>query len=69
MYLIQRSIRSNGTPFGDVIELSTVSRAIELIPKFGGVVDPSITAEDSMDRFKWYYINSFSDKEGYKAVY
>lgn len=69
MYLVHCSTRANGSLFGDVIELDMVSRAVEMLPKFGGAVSKELNSDNVMDRVKSYYFNCFSDKETFKAVY
>lgn len=56
-------------PSGDVIELASVARQIQLIPKYGKTVDRRLTLDNSADIVPSYYLNSFLDKQSYQAVY
>lgn len=72
MYLLERSTRSQNLgsgPYGDVIELSSIARGVQLIPKFGEKISPRLNSTTSMDIAKWYWVNSFGDKEIYQAVW
>jgi hypothetical protein len=70
MYLVQRS-RGQLTRrrLGAVIAQSSISRFVQLIPNFGPNADPDLTADNSMEKAALFWVNSFADKEIYKAVY
>jgi hypothetical protein len=70
MYRVQRSFR-DGKPDGDIILVDSISRFVQLIPRFGPTIGKKtlLTAQNSMDMCKDYYVNSFADKEIYQAVY
>jgi hypothetical protein len=70
MYLVERSLDlANGKRVGSVIVQSSVLRFVHLIPRFGSNVDKSLTADNSIERARVFYINSFADKEIFKAIY
>jgi hypothetical protein len=70
MYLVERSLDStNGKRIGSIIAQSSVLRFAHLVPRFGSNVDKSLTADNSIERAHVFYVNSFADKEIYKAVY
>lgn len=67
MYTVQR--RSDGVPYGDIIDVDTIARHIQLIPKFGGRIDPMLNEDNSADITRSYYVNCFFSKETYQAVW
>jgi hypothetical protein len=69
MYLVERSLDANGKRVGSVIAQSSVLRFVHLIPRFGSKVDSALTADNSIERARVFYINSFADKEIYKTIY
>jgi len=70
MYQVERLFRDN-RPDGDIISVDSISRFVQLIPRFGPTIGKQtlLTAENSMDSCKSFYVNSFADKEIYQAVY
>ncbi len=54
---------------GDVIPMGSIARFVQLVPKFGPVAKEGLSAKNSMDTVRDYYINSFADKEIYQSVY
>jgi hypothetical protein len=69
MYVVKRAMDSKGMFKGDVIELASIARLIQLIPKFGPVASQELNIQNSMDILISYYVNSFADKENYQIVY
>jgi hypothetical protein len=70
MYLVQRSrSRLTSARLGSVISHASISRFVQLIPYFGSNIDRTLTADNSMEKAKLFWVNSFADKEIYKAVY
>jgi hypothetical protein len=70
MYLVQRS-RGQLTQrrLGAVIPQASISRFVQLIPDFGPNANREMTADNSMEKGHLFWVNSFADKEIYKAVY
>jgi hypothetical protein len=68
MYGVSR-LERNGVQQGDIIPMETIARFVQLIPKFGPRCAPELTAYNSMDICRHYYINSFADKEIYQSVW
>jgi len=54
---------------GGVVLLSSITRLVQMVPAYGATVNPELTAANSMDRWRHYYLNSFMDKETYQAVW
>lgn len=69
MYTTSRMKYSDGTRRGDIIELSTVARPVQLVPKFGRLADRAFNMNNSMEIGERYLVNSFRDKESYQAIY
>jgi hypothetical protein len=70
MYLVERSINlTTNERYGAVVPQSSISRFVQLIPQFGSRVHPSLTAGNSLEKVRLFYINSFGDKEIYQSVY
>jgi hypothetical protein len=69
MYKVEAIRDADGRRYGKVVALKSIARLIQLIPVYGAHVNPGLTAENSMDVWKFYYINSFMDKETYQAVW
>ncbi|KAG8865445.1 hypothetical protein FRC20_009827 [Serendipita sp. 405] len=68
MYTVSREDR-RGIRAGVVVPLDSIVRFVQLVPKFGATIHPNLTAENSADVCRDFYINSFADKEIYQAVW
>ncbi|KAG1877527.1 hypothetical protein F4604DRAFT_1580762, partial [Suillus subluteus] len=68
MFLVQRCIRSNRDPSGDIVPLSSVHQVIELIPKFGREVPLSMNCNNSLQLAREFYVNNFADKETFHTI-
>jgi hypothetical protein len=69
MYLVDRILTRDDRPLGEVIRLNSVTRQIQLIPKFGKGIRSFINSTNSLDVCKSFWVNSFMDKEVYQAVW
>lgn len=69
MFQVKHAVRTNRERMGDIIELSRVRQAIQLIPKMGAQADRQLTSTNSLEACSEYYINNFSDKEVYFSVF
>ncbi|KAG8800253.1 hypothetical protein FRC16_003303 [Serendipita sp. 398] len=67
MYVVSREDR-RGVRRGAIIPLDSIVRFVQLVPKFGATAHPILTAENSADVCRDFYVNSFADKEVYQAV-
>jgi len=65
MYVVKRSLRSNGVRLGDVVPLSQARIPAPLIPRYGDRADPKLTAQNSLEFSTEFYLNHFFDKELY----
>jgi hypothetical protein len=68
MFQVSRQDRG-GHREGDVISMASIARFIQLVPKFGPVAKEGLSAKNSMDTVRDYYVNSFADKQIYQSVY
>ena len=59
----------NRRPLGVVVELTSIARAIHLIPHYGPTVHKRLNSKNSLDLCRTFWVNSFLDKETYQAVY
>jgi len=69
MYKVRYRRRPDKSRIGSIIPLRSVHRLVQLVPVYGPCVNPRLTAENSMDVWDSYYVNSFMDKETYQAIY
>ena len=65
MYVVERSVRSDGTRLGDVVPLSQLRIPSPLIPRYGIRADPRLTAQNSSEYSTEFHLNHFFDKELY----
>jgi hypothetical protein len=68
MYLLRRSLRSNGSPLGDVIPLGQLRALVDLCPLFGPKADNRLTKHNSMAYSKEFWLNKYFDKEIFFAL-
>ena len=54
---------------GAVIELESIARFVQLIPNFEKKANVMLSADNSMNKAKSFWVNSFADKEIFQAVY
>ena len=69
MYRVSRTGLTQNPRCGAVIPLESISRFIQLVPRFDARVDPRISSETSMEMCRSYYINSFATTQIYQSVY
>ncbi|KAG1724322.1 uncharacterized protein EDB91DRAFT_1255279 [Suillus paluster] len=68
MFSVQRCVRSNHDPLGDIVPLDSMRQVIELIPKFGREVPLSMNRDNSLQLAREFYVNNFADKETFHAI-
>jgi hypothetical protein len=69
MYVVSREDRPGRSRRGDVIDMTSIARFVQLIPKFGSVASNHLTTENTMELCRDFWINSFADKEIYQSVW
>ncbi|KAK7023105.1 hypothetical protein R3P38DRAFT_3317338 [Favolaschia claudopus] len=63
MYILKRSIRTNGSRLGDIVELDNIRIPVELVARFGKKADPRFTAFNSLECSTEVRLNKYSTKE------
>jgi hypothetical protein len=72
MYRVSKLVCGAGDqvqPLGMVVEVTSISQAIHLIPDYGPMIHPRLNAANCLDLCQNFWINCFLDKETYQAVY
>jgi 5'(3')-deoxyribonucleotidase len=69
MYSIRRLFRSNGQRRGEILEVSSFVRNIQLIPKFGQSIGDNMDQHNSLEIANDFYINAFFNKSVYRSVF
>jgi hypothetical protein len=71
MYVVKRLRRHDRSAVDGIIEMSSISRFVQLIPKFPNNSGPigNLTPDEFMERTDTFIVNSFTDMEIYQAVY
>ena len=65
MYVLCWAYRSDGLPMGAIIPLYHLRHPVQLIPKFGEEVNPSLTYQTSFATSRDFYLNHYFDKEDF----
>lgn len=62
MWVVSRDAEFDGSPALQVIHLDTVLRACHLLPVFGDQrVPATLSFTETLDAFRFYYVNKFAD--------
>lgn len=71
MYSVQKELGPNQHPSGDIIEMTSIARLIQLIPQFPSNTQNlrDMTPDKLMEQATSFLINSFLDKDNYQSVY
>ena len=69
MYCFKKHLQSNKTVKGDIIPLSNIWQAVQLIPKFDGLADRTLNSENCLAKSKQFYLNTFSEDQVFQTVY
>ena len=68
MYILKRSVCADGVRMGDIIPLSHIRSAVDLVPQFMGAADPRLTKESSLEYSNEFLLNHFFDKQLYYSL-
>ncbi|KAH7918498.1 hypothetical protein BV22DRAFT_1134543 [Leucogyrophana mollusca] len=68
LHILRRAQRSNGTPMGDIIPLSQLRAAVNVIPRFGKTANKRLTHSDSQALLKEFWLNKYWEKDLYHAL-
>lgn len=69
MYRVSRDQRAQNQRLGTFIPFESIVRFVQLIPRFDARVDSRISAENSMEICRNYYLNSFATHQIFQSVY
>ena len=71
MHVVKRLRRRDGSAVDGIIEMHSISRFVQVIPKFPNNSGPigNLTPDEFMERTDTFIVNSFTDIEIYQAVY
>ncbi|KZS94794.1 hypothetical protein SISNIDRAFT_409274 [Sistotremastrum niveocremeum HHB9708] len=73
LYVLKRATRLNGERLGGVIDVRSIRIPAQLVPRYGGVADPTLTADTAMERSTEFWLNKFASKDLFfrleKALY
>lgn len=59
----------DGMRAATIVPLFNIRRSVHLIPKFGSEpIDRAIKAEDVLEKYDVFYVNSFSDRHAYHTI-
>jgi len=62
MPILRRATRANGERLGDVIPISQLCSYINLIPRFGTVVDMCLMEFNSLEHSQEFFLNKYFNK-------
>lgn len=66
LYQVTRAFQSDGTRTSTIVPIANIRRSVHLIPKFDS---PCVNCDDNADNvlevYNTFYINSFSDRHAY----
>ena len=62
MPILKRAMRANGERLRDIIPVSQLRSYINLIPRFGTVVDPCLTEFNSLEHCQEFFLNRYFNK-------
>lgn len=68
MYVLKRGMRADGTRRGDIIPLTRIRAAVDLVPRFMGEADPRLTKETSIAYSNEFLLNHFFDRQIYYSL-
>lgn len=68
MYVLRRVHRADSSRLGDIVPLSEVALAVELLTYHGAVADRRFTYTNSLECAEVFLFNHFSEKEKAHAI-
>lgn len=70
MWMVEPDLNAEGKPFMSVIHLDTIVRAAHLIGVYGNVFLPQgISAHNSLDVFRTFYVNKYIDHHAFEIAF
>lgn len=68
MYVLKRSRRADGMVMGDIIPLSHIRAAVDLVPRFMEAANSHLTKKSSLEYSTEFFLNHFFDKQMYYSL-
>lgn len=68
MYVLKRSRRADHMRMGDIIPLSHIRTAVDLVLRFMEAADPRLTKESSLEYSREFLLNHYFDKQVYYSL-
>ncbi|KAG1719323.1 hypothetical protein EDB19DRAFT_1919105 [Suillus lakei] len=68
LHTLKRAKRSDGTRMGNIIPVSQLRAPVHLVPRFGATADMHLTAYNSMEHMREFWLNYFWDKHSFFAL-
>jgi hypothetical protein len=65
MYVLRKARRSDGSPMGAIVPLYHCHMPVNLIPKFGEMADPYLTAQTSVEGTHEFFLNHYFEIEDF----
>ena len=65
LHILKTALRSSGQRLGDVIPVSQIRAYANLIPHFGQRADAHLTASNSFEHSREFFLNKYFDKNSY----
>ncbi|KZS87459.1 hypothetical protein SISNIDRAFT_419538 [Sistotremastrum niveocremeum HHB9708] len=63
MFALRRALRTSGGRMGGIVDVRNIRMPAELIPRFGGIAEPTLTVHTAMERSAEFWLNKFSSKD------
>jgi hypothetical protein len=61
-------MRSNRERMGDIVKLTDIREAVELVPLFGARMADELNCDNSLEISDTFHLNNFADKETFHAI-
>ncbi|KAJ7312551.1 hypothetical protein DFH08DRAFT_791323 [Mycena albidolilacea] len=68
MYKVNRSLK-DGDRLSSIIPVANIRRSVHLLPKFGPVAPAEWKSTNVLDRCRYFYVNSMSDRHIYTTLF
>jgi hypothetical protein len=69
LYALKRALRADKSYLGDVIPVSCLRAAVQLIPRFGTAADSRLTMQTSLEYSTDFWLNKYEDKEIFWSIH
>jgi len=70
MWIVERDVKADGSPFFDIIHLDSIIRAAHLLPVCGeDYVPRNLVFHQTLDAFHSFYVNKFIDHHAFEIAF